>query len=170
MAELALTDFHEAVRLLVGDRGDVAIGYDYEAEQIDAALRTVVRSGWLPCVAVKSGDPTKLDPAPPNPDTWGWLVAKAAHLLIGGDTPISYKTRALSAFQDPAARRDTLTHIEAMLSDIDARGNLCGDADSRGNSGLFATVADVATYCRVGGVHPVDPLLLPQPQPLPPFT
>lgn len=146
-----LSNFHEALRALVGDEGSPAAGYDYVDEQLDGALRTVVRMGWLPCLSVSSADPSKLEAEPPNPDTWGWLVAKAAHILIGGETPVSIRTRAISVLADPAARRDSLAYIEAMLSEIDARGNLCGPAGSVAPGSLFGAVGDVVTYCRMGG-------------------
>lgn len=154
MPAFALTNFHEAVRALIGDEGNLAEGFDYRDEQISGALRTVVQSGWLPCLSIDLTDRESLDVAPPNPDTWGYLVAKAAHVLIGGATPISIRTRALSVLADPAARRDSMSHVEAMLSEIDARGNLCGAAEDTIHKGLFGTVGDVVTYCRIGGSLP----------------
>lgn len=150
MAELAIADMFPAVRVLVGDGGSPAEGWDYEDDQISAAIRAVVQSGWLPCVDIKQADPNVLSPAPPNRATWGWLVAKAAHLLIGGESAVSYKTRALSVYQEASARRDKQVFIEGLLSDLDASGNVCGTADDVEYKGLFGTAADLATYCRVG--------------------
>lgn len=150
MPAYALANFHEAVRALVGDEGDLATGYDLLDAQLGAALRTVVRMGFVPCLALDA-DPEKLAVEPPNPDTWGYLAAKAAHLLIGGETPVSIRTRALSVQADPAARRDSLAYIESMLSEIDARGNVCGGAGGNGFQGLFGAVGDVVTYCKLGG-------------------
>lgn len=150
MAELVISSMYPAVRVLLGDGGSDAEGWDYEEEQIANAISMIVNSGFLPCVAIKAGDATKLDPAPPNRATWGWLVAKAAHILIGGANPVSYKTRALSVFQDAAVRRDSLTFIEAMLSELDGSGNVCGTAEDVEYQGLFQVAADLATYCKIG--------------------
>jgi hypothetical protein len=151
MSAYALSNFHEALRALIGDEGDVVAGYDYAASQLDGALRTVVRMGFLPCLALDPGDAESLAQAPANADTWAYLVAKAAHLLCGGQTPVSIRTRALSVMTDPAARRDSLAYIESMLSEIDARGNVCGAAGEITHKGLFGTVGDVVTWCKLGG-------------------
>lgn len=131
----------------MGDEGDLATGFDYVDAQINGALRTAVRMGHVPCLSLAVGDPESLAAEPSNPDTWGYLVAKAAHILIGGQTPISIRTRALSVMSDPAGRRDSLSYIETMLSDIDSRGNVCGSASDTSSKGLFGTVGDVITYC-----------------------
>ncbi|NQX02893.1 hypothetical protein HQ447_19725 [bacterium] len=147
MALYALTNFHESVRALLGDEGDLASGFDYVDAQLNAALRTVIRAGYLPCLSLNGMD--NLLSAPLNPDTWGFLAAKAAHILIGGATPVSIRTRALSVMADPAGRRDSMSYIETMLSDIDARGNVCGGAGDTSHKGLFGSVADVVTFCNL---------------------
>ncbi len=149
MSVYALSNFHEAVRALVGDEGDTATGFDVADAQVDAALRTVVRMGQVPSLLMGATTDV-LQAAPGNPDTWGYLVAKAAHILIGGAQPVSIRTRALSLSSDPAARRDSLTFIEAMISEIDARGNVGGTAADTGNKGLFGTMTDLMTYCAMG--------------------
>lgn len=151
MAAYKLSNFYEQVRALAGDDGDLATGYDYTEEQLEAALRTVVRTGFLHCLAVDPLDNSQLIAPPPNQDTWGYLAAKAAHILIGGEMPVSIRTRAMSVMTDPAARRDSLAYLESMLSEIDARGNLCGSATDIGNQGLFGTAADRVTITRIGG-------------------
>ena len=151
MPAYALSNFHEAVRALIGDEGDSVAGYDYQAAQLDGALRTVIRMGFVPCLAVDSSAADSLAAAPLNADTWAYIVAKAAHLLIGGETPVSIRTRAISVLADPAARRDSLAYIESMLSEIDARGNVCGLATDTTAKGLFGAVGDVVTYCKLGG-------------------
>ena len=146
----ALANFHEAVRALLGDEGDAVEGFDYRDAQLDAALRTVVRMGFLPCLSLAAGSPpTQLVAEPANPDTWAFLAAKAAHILIGGAAPVSIRTRALSVVSEAAARRDSLSYIEKMLSDIDARGNLCGKATDTSHKGLFGAVGDVVTHCKL---------------------
>jgi hypothetical protein len=149
MAAVPLADFHEAVRTLLGDEGDAVAGYDYQTAQIDGALRTVVRMGFLPCLelapAEGAAQPAGLVSAPANADTWGYLVAKAALLLIGGGIQESFRTRALSVSSNPASRRDAVSFLETMLSDLDARGNLCGEAGVVASPGLFGTAADVMT-------------------------
>ena len=147
-----LSQFHEALRALVGDEGDLATGYDYSEAQLSAALRSVVRMGFVPSL-VMGTTTDALAAAPVNPDTWGFLVAKAAHILIGGATPVNLRTRAISLSSDPSARRDSLAYIEAMLSDIDARGNVGGLATDTTTKGLFGTMADVVTYCHLGCHH-----------------
>lgn len=155
MAEMVIATMFPAVRVLAGDGGSTAEGYDIENQQIADAIRMIVNAGYLPCVAVSATDTDKLNPGPPNRATWGWLAAKAAQILIGGQNPISYKTRALSVFQDPSARRDSLTFIEAMVTELDGSGNVCGTDDDAEYQGLFGTAADVATYCRVGRCNDV---------------
>ena len=144
-----LNNFHDALRAILGDEGSDAAGYDYSTEQLDRALASVINMGFVPCLAL---DPQTggLVSAPANPDTWGYLVAKAAHLLVGGVTPTSFRTRALSVTVEASGRRDTLAHIEAMVSEIDARGNVCGLATDTEAKGLFGTVEDVVTRCRLG--------------------
>lgn len=151
MSAYLLSNFHEAVRALVGDEGDLATGYDYSEAQLSAALRTVVRMGQVPSLAM-AATPDALAAEPGNPDTWGYLAAKAAHVLIGGATPVNLRTRAISLSTDPSARRDALAYIEAMLSEIDARGNVGGTAQDTGTKGLFGTMMDLMTYCGCG--HP----------------
>ncbi len=151
MPAYALSNFHEAVRALMGDEGNIVGGYDILDAQLDGGLRTVVRMGFVPCLSLDPANSAQLVDAPINPDTWAYLAAKAAHILIGGDTPISIRTRALSVLADPAARRDSLAYIESMLSEIDARGNVCGLATDTGHKGLFGAVGDVVTWCKLGG-------------------
>lgn len=146
MVPVPLSDFHEAVRTLIGDGGDAVGGYDYPAAQLDGALRTVVRMGNLPCLALVAGtNPEFLAAAPPNADTWGYLAAKAASYLIGGSVQESIRTRAMSILVDPASRRDAVTYLDTLLSDLDARGNLCGTAEDTGHQGLFGTADDFIT-------------------------
>jgi hypothetical protein len=147
MAAYALYNFHESVRALLGDEGDEATGFDYVDAQLGAALRTVIRAGYLPCLTL--ADNQNLAAAPANPDTWGYFVAKAAHILVGGATPFSIRTRALSVLADPAGRRDSMSYIETMISDIDARGNVCGGAGDTSHKGLFGSLADVVTHCNM---------------------
>lgn len=146
MVPTPLSDFHEAVRTLLGDGGDVVSGFDYPDAQLNGALRTVVRMGTLPCLSLAAGpNPEYLADAPPNPDTWGYLAAKAASFLIGGSVQESVRTRAMSILIDPASRRDAVTYLDTLLSDLDARGNLCGTAADTSHKGLFGTADDFMT-------------------------
>lgn len=147
MAELSISDFYEGMRAALGDEG-VAGSYDYLDEQLGAAVRTVVKAGMIRCVAVKTGDPTKLDPAPPNPDTWGYLMFKAALMLRGGAVARSVRTRAFSTSVQPMAHRDTVHNLEAQIAEIEAKGNLCGNANDTDDKGLFIANQDVLTICR----------------------
>lgn len=156
-----LQNFHDALRIILGDEGSPAAGYDYSTEQLDRALAAVVSMGFVPSLALDS-QPSALVAAPANPDTWGYLVAKAAHLLVGGITPTSFRTRALSVTVEASGRRDTLSHIEAMVSEIDARGNVGGLATDTEHKGLFGTVEDVITRCRLGHhCHAATPTIIP---------
>jgi hypothetical protein len=167
MAAYSLTEFYESVRTLLGDEGDSVAGFDYTDAQISGALRSVVRMGFLPCLALATGsNPETLTDAPPNPDTWGFLAAKAAHILIGGALQESIKTRAIAVSVNPLARRDAVFFLETMLSDLDARGNLCGTAEDTAHKGLFATQGDVMTYIGFPAwpcVTPSVPLMSHQP-------
>ena len=146
MVPVPLSDFHEAVRTLLGDGGDVVGGYDYADAQLDGALRTVIRMGHLPCLALVAGvNPGSLADKPANADTWGYLAAKAASFLIGGSVQESVRTRAMSIIVDPASRRDAVTYLDTLLSDLDARGNLCGTSADTDHKGLFGTADDFMT-------------------------
>ena len=75
---------------------------------------------------------------------------------------MSFRTRALSVSVEAVGRRDTLVHLETLLSDLDARGNLCGLASDTGHKGLFASVADfVTSTCPRGPAIPLVPLSEP---------
>lgn len=153
-----LSDYHEALRTLLGDDGDSIGGYDYHDERLDAALRSVVNLGYLPCVRldVTSGTPpTALESDPVHADTNAYLVVKAAHLLsspaAGGMA--SVRTRAISVTVQPMALRDNLFFIESLLAEIDERGNVCATAASSDNAGGIQTSQDVTTWavmCRDG--------------------
>jgi hypothetical protein len=140
--------FHTAMRALIGDTGSLATGYDYASEQLDGALATVVNMGFAPCVTL---DPQGggLSAAPPNRATWAFLATKAAHLLVGGSTPASFRTRALSVTVEASGRRDTLSHIEAILSELEASGNICGTADDESYKGLLGVANDLITSSRL---------------------
>lgn len=144
----AFANFHVALRTVLGDAGTAATGYDYHAEQLDGALATVVNMGFVPCVSVDPSGEALVEP-PVNPATWGFMVAKAAHLLIGGATPESFRTRALSITVEASARRDTLSHIEAMLSELEAGGNVCGVAGDVAYKGLVGVQEDFITRFKV---------------------
>ncbi len=147
MAELLISDFYEGMRAALGDEG-VAGSYDFLDDQLAAAIRTVIKAGMIPCVSVKTGDTTKLDPAPPNPDTWGYLLFKAALLLRSGAVARSVRTRAFSTSVQPMAHRDTVHNLEAQIAEIEAKGNLCGSATETTDKGLFIANQDVVTICR----------------------
>ncbi len=132
--------------MLLGDDGDPTAGYDFVDEQMNGALRTAVRMGRVPGVTLATGpNPEALAAAPANMDTWGFLVAKAVLLMIGGKIDESFKTRAMSVRMDPAARRNAVSFLENEIADIEARGNVGGTADETTHQGLFATQADVIT-------------------------
>jgi hypothetical protein len=97
---------------------------------------------------VKAGDITKLDPAPPNPDTWGYLMFKSCLILRAGSVARSVRTRAFSTSVQPMAHRDTVHNLETAISDIEAKGNVCGSATETSDKGLFIANQDVVTLCR----------------------
>jgi len=146
MAEELLSEFYEGMRAALGDEGESG-SYDYLNEQLDAALRTVVKAGMVPCVGI-SADKTKLDPAPPNADTWGFIMFKACLILRGGAVARSVRTRAFSESVQPMANRDTVHHLEGVIADIEAKGNLCGAAGDTSDKGLFVAHQDVVTMVR----------------------
>ncbi|RYG98535.1 MAG: hypothetical protein EON58_06850 [Alphaproteobacteria bacterium] len=147
MSAYPLSEFHEAIRTMLGDEGDSAGGYDYVEDQLNGALRTIVRMGFLPCLRLSGGsNPITLTTAPANPDTWAYLAAKAAWVLAGGGVDHSIRTRAMSFTPSSGSRRDAVEFLASLLSDIDARGNVCGTADDTGHKGLFACQGDLMTY------------------------
>jgi len=149
MPAYPLSNFHEGVRSLIGDGGNSVEGYDFVDDQVNGALRTAVRMGLVPCLEVDPGNNAQLLAAPANPDTWGYLVATAAKIMIGGTVDEGVSTRAISIRMDARARANALRFIDDMLADLDAAGNVCGAAGDRGYKGLFATEADVLTKLRI---------------------
>lgn len=148
MALFPLSDLHEELRVLLGDGGDPVAGYDYTVEQLNAYLRVAARRSS--CLTINASDPSKLNAEPVNMDTRAWLVTKAAYLKAGGETPESWRTRAIGHTIDAASRRDTLVFLENLLTDLDASGNVCGVAGATGRSGLFAGASDWVTYVTAG--------------------
>lgn len=144
MAELALSDLHEPLRLLLGDEGDSVAGYDIDAERLDAALRSVIVLGHLPCAAL-NGAKDALAETPSHQDTLAFLVTKAAHLFAGGERAEMIRTRAMSVSTQPTAVRDRLHLIEFLLEEIESRGNVCGSA-TNATTGLFEASEDYMTH------------------------
>lgn len=146
MALYPLSGFHEGLRAILGDEGDES-GYDFVDAQLDAALRTVVRMGTVPCLALDAVEnPDSLAAAPANADTWGFLLAHAARILLAAPAPESFRTRALSVRSDPRARADANERVETLIAELEARGNVCGAATDTGHQGLFSVETDVMTY------------------------
>jgi hypothetical protein len=148
MAAIALSFFHEELRVLLGDSGDPVSGYDYTTAQLDSFLRTAARQ--MKCMEVDPADFSQLLEAPANADTWAYLVARAAYMKVGGSTPENWRTRAVSHAIDAAARRDTIVFLETLLSELDSGGNVCGVAGATERTGLFAGASDWVTYVIAG--------------------
>ncbi len=129
------------LRIALGDDPS-AITPSYTDEQLDSIIMGAIQMGLAPeCVGL-SDDKTKLDPAPPNNETFGYLILKAAHMALGGDTPVNVKTRAMQVSVNPNARRDTLRTIEMLIHQLEQKGNICGTSES---STVMAS-SDCATY------------------------
>ena len=148
MAAIALSEFYEELRVLLGDHGDAVAGFDYVDAQLSAFLRTAAR--YLPCLEVDANNKEQLLEGPANADTWAYFIAKAAYLKVGGTTPESWRTRAASHMVDPAARRDTLVFLENLITELDGSGNVCGAVGATKRSGLFAGASDWVTYVTAG--------------------
>jgi hypothetical protein len=151
MGAKALEDYHEAVRLLVGDGGDGTVGYDYTTDQVNGALRTVVRLGFVSCVEL-SEDGLSLTEEPAHADTGAFLAAKAAHILMGGEKAQSLRTRALTVTTLPASYRERIHYIESLLEEIETRGNVCATSAAGNADSGFASDQDFITracmpYC-----------------------
>jgi hypothetical protein len=159
-----LSEFHEGMRVILGDEGDVSEGYDYLDSQLNAALRTVIRMGRVPGVVLTPTDPGSLVSAPANPDTWGFLVASAARLMMSGQEDVNFRTRALSVTADSFGRENRINRVDQLLADLDAGGNVGGTAEDITHKGLFQSSGDVITslgFC----LPAVDPLISPCPCP-----
>jgi|GEM_PF-4840904 len=144
MPELAFADLHEPLRLLLGDEGDSVAGYDITEERLNAALKSVLTLGHVPCASLNgSGD--GLAETPAHQDTIAFLVTKAAHLFTGGERAESIRTRAMTITTQPTATRDRVHLIEYLLEEIESRGNVCGPATSAA-PGLFSTSEDFITH------------------------
>lgn len=148
MAAYNLSNFHEALRMALRDEGDPVGGYDYSVDQLNGGLRSVVKMGMIPGLELSAGDPPILSLAaePANPDLWGVYVLKTARFMISGGILESMSTRAMSSRQDASSRRDAVSALEAMIYEIESRGNI-EDPDYKG---LFATSGDVVTHIKLG--------------------
>lgn len=145
MAAYDLSNFHEGLRIALRDEGDPVAGYDYSVDQLNAGLRTTIRMGNVPGVALAAGaTPVQLVDEPSHPDVWGLIVLKTALLMISGGILESMSTRAMTSRLDATSRRDAVAALETMIHEIDARGNI-EDPDYKGN---FATSDDVVTRIR----------------------
>jgi hypothetical protein len=141
-----LSDYHEALRTILGDEGDSVAGFDFEDERLTASLRSVILLGFVPCLSLDDADPSALSSAPVHVDTGAFLVVKAAHLLTAGDHAEAIRTRAMSIASQPTAVRDRLHVLEYLLEEIESRGNVCATtANSSSLPGLFAGSTDLMT-------------------------
>ncbi len=149
MATKALSDYHEPLRILLGDEGDSTAGFDWQAERLTAALRSVIAMGFLPGVTLEpnGGNPSEeLAEAPAHVDTGSYLIAKAAHLLTAGEHAETIRTRGVSVGSQPTAVRDRLHVIEYILEEVESRGNVCSTtATSNETPGLFSGSSDLMT-------------------------
>jgi hypothetical protein len=137
--ETALSEYHENMRAALADPGTLGV-YAYQDAQLDGAMRTVIQTGLGPRgAAVKVGDPAVLDPAPASLDARGYLVFQAALLLIGGQIPVGFRTRAMSVLVSPFERQATLDHLRRQIQKLEKNG----DPHGTGGSSCFGIWQDM---------------------------
>lgn len=132
------------MRAALNDPGKVG-AYQWKDEQLSAALRTVVQTGIGPKGVLLDETGENLSPEPATPDARGWLVFQACLLLIGGSSPVSFRTRPMSVTVDARERMETIAHFRRTLHDLLYNG----DPHGTGNSSFFGLWADFENHiCR----------------------
>jgi hypothetical protein len=132
----AFTDFHEAIRALLGDVD--AMDYDYTVDQLNVMLRTVAMLG-LGAAPLTVVDTTSFAESFTVPQ-FGVVAVQAALLLL---TPqehgANFRTRALSVSGGGQAKKDMLRALNDMLYDKQAEA---GDE----GTGAFASRQSLVVF------------------------
>ncbi len=130
MAEALFSEYRTNLRTTLGDFGREGV-FRFKNESLDAAIQSVVEMGMGPRgVAVNAGK-TGLNPAPDSVDARGYLVLRAAMLMLGGGIPVSIKTRALQTRVDSLERVTSLDALRRLIQKLEREGDPHGSGGSR---------------------------------------
>lgn len=123
----------------MSDHGNNGV-YKWKDESLEGAISAVVQMGMGPKgVLVDPENYLYLDPAPATPDARGYLVFQAALMLIGGQQPISIKTRAFQTRIDPMERMLTVEYLRRQIQRLETQG----DPHGEGGSACFGVWQDL---------------------------
>lgn len=145
MEPIMVSDLRTNVRTALADFGQCGV-FIWPNESIDAAIRTVIETGIGPrSVSIASLHGTvMLDPPPATPDARGHIVFHAALLLIGGQLPFSWHTRAMSVRTNPRERDLTISHLRRQINRLETDGDPHGD----GGTPVFGVWNDLENALR----------------------
>ena len=117
-----LSEYHRNLRAALADFGTGGV-YMWKDESLDGALLTVVQTGLGPAGVVVDSSLTGFSVAPATPDARGYLVFQSALLLVGGQTPVSFKTRAMAVNVNPVERAQTIDYLRRMIWRLENEGD-----------------------------------------------
>jgi hypothetical protein len=96
-----------------------------DGELIELVKASVLLRGVTCTTVVQQDGQWAFSPCPPNGDTLAYILQGAAYIRLGAESPVSYRTRALSVSRHPQGLADMRRYAENLLADIEARGNVC---------------------------------------------
>lgn len=134
----AVSDFRANLRSALTDHGSNGV-YKWRDESLDQAIVAVVQMGLGPKGVAVAAGLANLNPGPATPDARGYLVFQAALMLIGGQQPISIKTRAFQTRIDPIERQTTIDYLRRMIHRLESQG----DPHGEGGSACFGVWQDL---------------------------
>lgn len=132
------SEFHTNLRMALADMGGNGI-YKYKQQALTDALLSIVQMGVGPKGMEVTPDKQGLVAAPASPDARGYLVFKAALLLVGGMLPVGIKTRAVQTRVDSIERMTTIDTLRRWIKDLETRG----DPHGTGGSKCFGVWSDL---------------------------
>jgi hypothetical protein len=157
MSQLALTEFRETLRFLLGDRDPSEPMFTDLA--LDGALRSTVRLNAVPALTLVPGV-SAVTPLP-TANQFALLCYHTAQRWFESEpAEYSYKTRALSEkFGD---WQGTVTALEDHIHELENGTMFGGYQDLRSFLAGFSGIAPVFRFAEMTGAKPV--VLVPYPQ------
>lgn len=134
----AFAEYYINMRMALGDLGSGGVT-KFRNESLDGALMSVVEMGIGPRGVAVNDAKTGFDPAPSTPDARGYLIFQAALFMVGGQRPVSIKTRALQTRIDPLERMSTIDYLRRQIQKLEKSG----DPHGTGGAKCFGVWADL---------------------------
>ena len=122
MSEIVLAAFHNNLRTALADQGVGGV-FAWKDEVLNGALLSVMQMGLGPAGVVVNDSEDGFDPGPVSTDARGLLVLHAALLLMGGQLPVGFKTRALSVSIREGERKETIAHLRRLIQRVEQDGD-----------------------------------------------